>query len=111
MAQRTATIRDSQLYWGSIEYSYTKKHKQYAKLKGGLVYAFFVAQDVREFLAAVEAELGKLHIEIDAVEFVSLYDVDMEWEDEDDNDTYKQLAEKAVQSSEVVFDDFYAYER
>lgn len=104
-------MRDSQLYWGSIEYSYTKKHKQYATLKGGVVYAFFLAQDVREFLAVVEAELKKLQIEIDCVEFVSVYDMDMEWEDEEDNELYKQIGEKAQQTRGVVFDDFYAYER
>ncbi len=97
------------IYWGSIEYLYNSKHSEYPKLKGGAVYAFYYTDDVRKYLKAVQEDLELLNMDILRVEFVNMYDLDMQWEDESNTKIFKQIATRAKSSKKVVFDDFYAY--
>ncbi len=44
-------------------------------------------------------------------EFVSPYDVETEWEDDKTTQHFMELYNKAYIVAEVVFDDFYAYQK
>jgi hypothetical protein len=97
------------IYWGSIEYLYNSKHSEYPKLKGGFVHAFYYTDDVRKYLTVVQESLEILNLDIVRVEFVNMYDLDTQWEDESYTKIYKQISRLAKSSKKVVFDDFYAY--
>lgn len=99
------------IYWGGIEYVYNSKHSDYPKLKGGAVFAFYFTDDVRQYIKVVEEILEQLHMDIVRVEFVNVYDLEMQWEDETNTKRFKQMAKKAKSLRKVVFDDFYAYKR
>lgn len=100
----------SKIYWTGVEYSYGKKSDNYKELKGGFVYAFINAIDVREALGKLLKELKKQDLNPLEVEFISPYDEEMEWETNEQTNHYLGLYEEALKSEEVVFDDFYAYE-
>ncbi len=101
----------SKVYWCGIEYSYKKGSPDFGKLKGGFVYVFVKASDVREALEKILNELNEKHLNPIEVDFVSPYDEDMEWETTDQTSNYTRLFEEASNSTEVIFDDFYAYEK
>jgi hypothetical protein len=44
-------------------------------------------------------------------EFISPYDVEIEWEEHEATEHYLNLCKIAEDSDEVVFDDFYMYEK
>jgi hypothetical protein len=91
------------VYWSSVEYSYSGKKN----LKGGFVYAFVRAFDVREVLAKLLAAKKKMTpVEI---EYIMPYDVDTEWETPEETSKFLELNNAALKSNEVIFDDFYAY--
>ena len=99
------------VYWSSIEYSYESKSSEKQKLKGGFVYAFVKSFDVRQALNKLLSKLkqqGKRPIEI---EFISPYDKKTEWENSKQEKHYKILYNEARNSSSVIFDTFYAYEK
>lgn len=98
------------IYWTSIEYNYSKKSPQFGKLVGGFVYGFVKALDAREALNKFTDELRHQDIDIKEVDFISPYDIKMEWETEEQANKYIQLYEEAEFLNQVLFDDFYAYE-
>lgn len=98
------------LYWGSIEYKYGKGHTDYKMLKGGFVYVFFYAKDVRHFIEVVKDEFKIQKLNIVRVEFVNEYDLKTKWNDKDDENRYKQIIKDAKATLKPVFDHFYAYE-
>ena len=98
----------SKIYWTSIEYRYIKKVDK-KDLKGGFVYAFINANDVRDVLKKVLIELAKQNLEPIEIEFISPYDKEMEWETKEQTEHFKQLYKESKKTDNVVFDDFYAY--
>jgi hypothetical protein len=100
---------NSDIYWSSIEYSYTSKSSQTGKLKGGFVYAFVKALNSEDALSKVTEELKRRDIEVKEVEFVSTYDTKTEWETEEQVNNFMELYKGAQSYNEVIFDTFYAY--
>lgn len=95
------------IYWGSFEFKYNKDHEAYPKMKGGFVFVFLKARDVREYLKIVERAICNENLTIKAVEFVKEYDV--EWEKPEDIAHFKKLIRQVKKTDQPVFDDFYAY--
>ena len=93
-----------------IEYNYSKKSPQFGKLAGGFVYGFVKALDAKEALNKFTEELRYQDLDVKKVEFISPYDMKMEWETEEQANRYIQLYEKAESLNQALFDDFYAYE-
>ena len=100
-----------QVYWASTEYLYTKESSSYGELKGGCVYAFVKAFDAREALNRITSELEKLMLRPIMIEFISPYDQNMEWEDDDMTNHFRGILMEANDSDDVLFDDFYAYKK
>jgi hypothetical protein len=98
------------IYWTGIEYGYSKKSPQFGKLAGGFVYGFVTALDAREALNKFTDELKHQDIDIKEVEFISPYDIETEWETEEQAIIFIRLCREAESSNQVLFDDFYAYE-
>ncbi len=103
-------MEESRIYWTGIEFNYSRDSADYGKLKGGFVYGFVHAIDVREALKRFEGRLIEEKLTPKNFEFISIYDLEMEWETEEQTENYFQLAKEAESSSEVMFDAFYSYE-
>ena len=101
---------DLQLYWTSIEYQYKKSSTYYGKLAGGFVFAFVQAFDARDALAKFDNRLGQEDVIPIYIDFISVYDEEMEWETIEQTDKFKELARQAMESTDVVLDDYYGYE-
>ncbi|RYE43219.1 MAG: hypothetical protein EOP48_23035 [Sphingobacteriales bacterium] len=98
------------IYWTGIEYNYSNTSPQFGKLAGGFVYGFVKALDATEALNKFKDELTHQHIDVKEVEFISPYDIEMEWETEEQANRYIQLYREAESLNQVVLDDFYAFE-
>jgi hypothetical protein len=103
-------MEELKIYWSGIEYTYAKESPSYGKLQGGFVYGFVQANDARDALKKFEKRLKEEDLIPLQVEFISLYDIEMEWESDEQTDNYCQLYNEAKETSKVIFDDFYAYE-
>ncbi|MFL9835739.1 hypothetical protein [Chryseobacterium terrae] len=95
------------IYWTSVEFTYKKSTE---KLKGGFVYAFTKAIDARDALDLFLTEFEKKDLQIIFVEYVSLYDLEMEWETKKQTNHFRVLYKEAVKYQGVILDDFYSYE-
>ena len=101
-------MTNQNIYWTSIEYKYCGP--EVLKLEGGFVYGFVKASDEREALNKFTTKLKHQDVEVQNVEFISLYDLKTEWENQEQTNIFVQLYQKAKKSSEVVFHTFYVYE-
>ncbi len=99
------------VYWSGVEYTYEYGSPDYGRLKGGFVYIFARAFDVREALDKILTDLKNHDIAPVEIEFISPYDKEMEWEEESQKKRYMELYNTALKSEQVIFDDFYAYEK
>ena len=98
------------IYWSNIEYHYKKGSSDSDNLKGGFVYVFLKTFDAQTALKRILSELelkGLIPIEI---EFVSPYDIEIEWDTEEQTERIKSICTKEFQTSDIVFDTFHAYE-
>lgn len=98
------------IYWSSIEFTYKKEIQNKKNLKGGFVYCFVKAFDVREAINKIERGLKSQGLICQKMEYISVYDENMEWEKEEQTASYLELYKSAKNNNEVVFDDFYSYE-
>ena len=98
------------IYWTSLEYTYSKKSIHFGNLTGGFVYGFVKAYDALEALDYFTNDLKQQDIDIKKVEFISPYNIEMEWETKEQAKKFIELYEKANNGNEVLFDDFYSYE-
>jgi len=98
------------VYWSGIEYIYTQNSLEYNKLKGGFVYAFVSAKDKNIALNKIKMELRNIHLTPVDIEFISLYDRDTKWNNEEQTKHYFDLFNESQKSNQVFFDTFYAYE-
>ena len=103
-------MEDLRIYWAGIEYKYGQSFSKNDKLKGGFVYGFVKAKDVRDALNKFDRRLKEEDLIPIEIEFITTYDNEMEWETEEQKVNYCRLISEAQETSEVVFDDFYAYE-
>ncbi len=101
----------TKIYWTSIEYSYDENSTESKKLKGGFVYAFIKANDVRDALESFLGELRELNLIPVEIEFVKPYDKALEWETPEDTKRYLSLFREAKKSANAIFGEFYAFER
>lgn len=99
------------IYWSSVEYIFNEDSPKFGKLKGGAVYAFVKAKDARDSLEKIiKALTDEFLIPVD-VEYISIYDTDIEWENDEETSQFMQLYQEAENSNEVIFDVFYEYEK
>ena len=101
---------NKKVYWSSIEYLYKKEAEEYDKLKGGFVYVFVKASDVKEAMNIIEVSFSKDNLKPIEIEFLEPYDESLEWETSEITKHYLGLFKKAQNTSEIIFDDFHAYE-
>jgi len=99
------------IFWSSIEYHYSDKSSDFKKLDGGFVYVFIKSFDVREALDLILESLDKQNLVPFNIEFISPYDKEIDWESIDQSNHYLELYNVANNSSDVIYDDFYAYEK
>ena len=99
------------IYWTSIEYRYDEKSIEYKKLKGGFVYAFIKAKDVRDALEIFLRELSILNLNPVEIEFIKPFDKSLEWETPEDTKHHLSLFRQAKKSTNAIFGEFYAFER
>ena len=98
------------LYWSSIEYHYDKTNPEAKKLRGGFVYVFLVAFDVQDALKKILNELKSLKLNPVEIEFISPYDLDTEWDTDQQKATVLSICKEVQETSDVIFDTFNAYE-
>ena len=101
------------IYWSSIEFHYKQKPKtkETTILKGGFVYAFVKAFDVQDALDMIKRSLKKNKLQPIEIEFIKPYEKNIEWESKELTKNYLNLYKEAKRSSEVIFDNLYAYEK
>ena len=95
------------VYWTSVEYKYENNAED---LVGGFVYAFINSNDEKSALNKIEAKLNSENLIAINFEFIECYDELTEWENKKIAKHFLELYEKAKLTSEVIFDDFYAYQ-
>ena len=94
------------VYWASVEYKYENNAEN---LVGGFVYAFINSYDEKSALNKIETKLNSENLIAINFEFIECYDELTEWENKKTTKHFLKLYEKAKLTSEVIFDDFYAY--
>ena len=100
----------STVYWSGVEYSYRNGSVNPDNLKGGFVYIFLSALDVIDSISKIQKSLNDQDLEPIIIEFIQPYDEELEWEQDEATEHYKNLYNKAKGSLEPIFDDFYTYE-
>lgn len=101
----------TKIYWTSIEYTYNKKSTEYKNLKGGFVYAFIKANDVRDALENFLGELRALNLNPVEIEFIKPYNKALEWETPADTKHFLSLFKAANKSTNAIFSEFIAFKR
>lgn len=102
---------ETKIFWTGIEYVYIEGSVEFGQLKGGFVYAFIKAFDVRDALDKLCIELRNRKLKSIEIEFVSPYDEDLEWETDKLTNHYIDMYREASNGTEIIFDDFHAYEQ
>ncbi len=97
------------VYWTNIEYEHCPGHPDYGTLAGGEVFVFLKAQDALGVLAKVYPALEKRKLAVVSIDFISSYS-SVFWDTPEEASYYGSLAQRAEESSEVIFDVFCAYE-
>jgi len=101
---------ERKVFWMGIEYSYMRGSEEYGKLKGGFVYAFIKAYDVREALTKTINRLKEIKLKPIEIEFLKPYEKELEWETLELTNHYLILYEETDKTNEILFDNFNAYE-
>ena len=101
---------ESKIFWSSIEFGYDKDSPDFEKLIGGFVYVFVKSFDVIEALEKIQKAFSERNLIPIEVEYISPYNPELEWENEEDHKNYLELSDFAFRTGLVVFDDFYSYE-
>ena len=98
------------IYWTSLEFNLKQKNKDFGKFKGGFVYLFVKENEKINALKRFKTELEKLDLNPINIEFVKPYE-NVEWENKKEEKHFKKIIKTTENSSEVIFDDFYMYEK
>jgi hypothetical protein len=101
------------IYWSCIEFHYKQRPqtKENTNLKGGFVYAFIKAFDVRDALDMIIISLKKNKLQPIEIEYIKPYEKNIQWESKKQTKHYLELYKEAKRTDEVIFDDLYAYEK
>jgi hypothetical protein len=97
------------VFWTGIEYSYMEDAEEYGKLKGGFVYAFIKAHDVRDALDKIIDKLKIMRLKPIEIEFLKPYEKELEWETEEQTKHYLNLYKQTIKTNDISFDNFHAY--
>ena len=98
------------IYWSSIELKPQAQSEYFDKYKGGFVYIFLMAEDVRDVIKKITVNLNDKNLDISKIEFVSIYE-DIPWDSEEEQNKYDSLALKARNTNQIEVDDLYLYEK
>ena len=79
------------VYWSSVEYNYLDD----IKMKGGFVYVFVKSRDAISAYEKIQKELVKEHLSPISWDYISPYDINTEWDSEEEMLHYKKLYEMA----------------
>lgn len=101
--------RELRLYWTSVEFKLKESHKDFKKVKGGMVYCFVQCFDSEDALYKFKSELDKHELIPFDFEFINPYE-EIEWEKEEEQLHFQKLVDLAKKTTSVVLDDFYMYE-
>ncbi len=96
------------VFWASFEYKYGS---QIDNLEGGFVYVFVNAENSKNALEKISQKFNEENIISVKVEFIEVYNPKTEWENSVQTKHYNDLYTSALNSLEVILDDFYAYKR
>ena len=96
-------------FWCGVEYKYLPGSDQFRKFKGGFVYCFVGATDVRDAIRKVESEFDSRNLGVVKIEFVSPY-IEISWDSDEEQKVYDELARVSLETNKVEFDAFYAFE-
>lgn len=97
------------VFWTGIEYIYMVDSEDFKCLKGGFVYAFIKAYDVRDAVNKILNKLAEIKLEPIEIEFVKPYEKEMEWETPELTKHYQKLYQQTKSTNEISFDNFHAY--
>ena len=97
------------IYWAGIEFSYTIQAPEFEELKGGFLYVFIKSSNANEACRHIESALLSKGMKIETLEFISLYEKNMEWETPEQSNHFLELYQEAQNSNDVILDDIYAY--
>lgn len=95
------------VYWSSFEFAYEKNN---VNLKGGFVYCLVKAFDARDAINKIESALKLQNLICIKMDYVSIYEENMEWETEEQTRNFNRLYNMAQNNRDVNFDDFYSYQ-
>jgi len=98
------------IYWTSIEFNLKKENKDFGKIEGGFFYLFVRETEKINALKKFKNELDKLNLNPINIEYVKPYE-NVEWENKKEENHFKEIIEKTLNCSDVVFDDLYLYEK
>ena len=93
------------VYWTSVEYEYKVKKN----LEGGFVFIFVKARDAISAYEIIKEDFASKNLVPISWDFICPFDVNTEWDSEEETLYYKGLYEKALKSKRCVYDNFYAY--
>ena len=100
----------NKIFYASIEYLEINSEPKDGII-GGFVYAFVRSKNERDALKMFSAALEKQNKSTKVLEFISLYSESLLWENEKQTEHYKNLYKIAENNDQVIFDDFYAYQK
>lgn len=100
---------ESKVYWGSVEYEGNLSGMNDKPVKGGFVYVFCKSLDVLDFIERLKKVLNSKNVVIKNLEFVDIYEKEMQWETDDETTHYMELYAKAENSDQLILDTFYEY--
>jgi len=103
-------VEKAKLYWSSVEYHYKTGKSDSKNLTGGFVYVFLKTFDARTALKRILEELELMELTPIEIEFVSPYDINTEWDTEEQTKKIMTICNNGFQNTDIVFDTFHAYE-
>ena len=100
----------TKIYCTNLHVKLKKSHESYDKYTFGHVYAFVKCNDAYSALKSFRKELNIQELTLTSFEFICPFE-DLEWEDKELGIHFKQLADEASKSDNVIFDIIYCQSR
>lgn len=102
---------NKRVYICDVDYLYKEQADEYEKFIGGAVYVFVRAFDVQEVLQLLKEDMKTKYMEPREIVSIAPYNVNQEWETEEEQMHYLYLYQECEKVNEIVYDDFMAYAR
>lgn len=99
----------TKVFYGGFEVRPTDKNTIMAGKKGGFVYCFSAAEDIRSALDKMEESFAEDEYLILFCEFVRVYE-QIDWDDPEEQVRHDALATEVMETNENRYGIFYTYE-